>query len=419
MEKIVVNGGKKLEGECKIQGSKNASLPIIGATMLSSGENVLHMCPMLRDTETACKILQLLGCKTNWQEDALIINSSGLCNNEISKNLMNQMRSSIIFLGAILARCGEARVYFPGGCDIGSRPIDLHIDALKKMGVDVNECGGQLDCKVNGKRMHGAEIFLSFPSVGATENILLAAVTAKGKTVINNAAVEPEIEDLCNYLNKCGAKIVGGGTQIIQIEGVDSLKPCEYTIMPDRIVAATLLCGVAATGGEIFLKSVNAGNLSSVLPVLSDMGCKVRVFGKSIFLKAKELLFAPKQPIRTMPYPGFPTDLQPIMMALSCFAEGTTIFVETIFENRFRHVPELKRLGASIRIEGRVAVVEGSRELRGTCVYGTDLRGGAALIVAGLAAMGRTEIFKLCYVDRGYEKIEEQFSELGANIFRI
>ena len=176
MEKIVVNGGKKLEGECKIQGSKNASLPIIGATMLSSGENVLHMCPMLRDTETACKILQLLGCKTNWQEDALIINSSGLCNNEISKNLMNQMRSSIIFLGAILARCGEARVYFPGGCDIGSRPIDLHIDALKKMGVDVNECGGQLDCKVNGNRMHGAEIFLSFPSVGATENILLAAV---------------------------------------------------------------------------------------------------------------------------------------------------------------------------------------------------------------------------------------------------
>lgn len=419
MEKIVVNGGKKLEGECKVQGSKNASLPIIGAAMLNSGENLLHMCPMLRDTITACKILQLLGCKTDWQEDVLIIDSSGFCNNEISKNLMNQMRSSIIFLGAILARCGEAKVYFPGGCDIGSRPIDLHIDALKKMGVGVNECGGQLYCKVNGNRMHGAEIFLSFPSVGATENILLAAVTAEGETVINNAAVEPEIEDLCNYLNKCGAKIFGGGTQVIRIEGVDSLKPCEYTIMPDRIVAATLLCGVAATGGEIFLKCVNVDNFSSVLPILSDMGCKVHVFGKSIFLKAKDFLVAPKQPIRTMPYPGFPTDLQPIMMALSCIADGTTIFVETIFENRFRHVPELKRLGASIRVEDRVAVVEGSRKLKGTCVYGTDLRGGAALIVAALAATGRTEIFKLCYVDRGYEKIEEQFSKLGANIFRI
>lgn len=419
MEKIVVNGGKRLQGECSVQGSKNASLPIIGATMLTSGENILHMCPRLRDTTTACEILQLLGCKTNWQDDALIIDSFGLCNNEISKNLMNQMRSSIIFLGAILARCGEAKVYFPGGCDIGSRPIDLHIDALKKMGVSVNECGGQLDCKVDGDRMHGAEIFLSFPSVGATENILLAAVTAEGKTIINNAAVEPEIKDLCNYLNKCGAKVIGGGTQVIRIEGVDRLTPCEYTIMPDRIVAATLLCGVAATGGEVLLKSVNVSNLSSVLPVLSDMGCRIRVFGKSIFLKSKDFLIAPKQPIRTMPYPGFPTDLQPIMMALSSVAGGTTIFVETIFENRFRHVPELKRLGASIRVEGRVAVVEGCRELTGACVYGTDLRGGASLIVAALAAAGRTEIFKLCYVDRGYEKIEEQFSKLGAYIFRL
>ena len=417
MEKIIVNGGRKLEGECYVQGSKNASLPIIGATILASGENVLHMCPVLRDTITACEILQLLGCETTWQEKTLVIDSSGVCRSEISKCLMNKMRSSIIFLGAILARCGEATVYFPGGCDIGSRPIDLHIASLKKMGVEIVESCGELRCRVKGDRMCGSEIFLSFPSVGATENILLAAATAKGETVINNAAIEPEIKDLCDYLNKCGAKIFGGGTQVIRIEGVEKLTPCEYTVMPDRIVAATLLCGVAVTGGEVLLKSVQTSHLSSVLPVLTDMGCVVRACENTIFLKAKNFLVSP-QPIRTMPYPGFPTDLQPIMMALACVSKGTTIFVETIFENRFRHVPELKRLGASIKIEGRVAVVEGVKTLKGASVYGTDLRGGASLLVAALAAVGKTEIFKICYIDRGYEKIEEQFSALGASVFR-
>ena len=418
MEKIVVDGGRKLEGEAHVQGSKNASLPIIGATILTGGENVLHMCPILKDTITACEILNLLGCKTVWQGKTLIIDSSGVCRNEISKCLMNKMRSSIIFLGAILARCGEATVYFPGGCDIGSRPIDLHIASLKKMGVEISESCGELRCRVSGSRIHGAEIFLSFPSVGATENILLAAATARGETVINNAAIEPEIKDLCDYLNKCGAKIFGGGTQVIRIKGVEKLTPCEYNIMPDRIVAATLLCGVAVTGGEVLLNSVRPSHLSSVLPVLTDMGCVVRACENTIFLKAKNFLIS-SSPIRTMPYPGFPTDLQPIMMALACVSKGTTIFVETIFENRFRHVPELRRLGASIKIEGRVAVVEGVKMLRGASIYATDLRGGASLLVAALAAAGKTEIFKVCYIDRGYEKIEQQFSKLGASVFRV
>lgn len=418
MKKLVVNGGRKLCGECVVQGAKNSSLPIIGATMLTNGENILHKCPILEDTITACEILASLGCKTTWQDDSLIIDSDGLCNAQISKCLMNKIRSSIIFLGAILARCKEATVYFPGGCDIGSRPIDLHLSAFRKMGVNITECGGKLQCKVMGSKIYGAEIFLSFPSVGATENILLAAVTAEGETIIHNAAVEPEIEDLCNYLNKCGAKIFGGGTQVIKIEGVESLTACEYSIMPDRIVATTLLCGLAASGGEIFLRDANPKDLSAVITVLEEMGCNIRTYGDNIFCQVKKQLLAPP-PIRTMPHPGFPTDAQPIMMALCCIARGTSIFVETIFENRFRHVFELNKFGASIRVEDRVAVVEGVNKLNGACVSATDLRGGAALVVAALSADGKSEISEVRYIDRGYAKIEEQFSKLGGSVLRV
>lgn len=417
MEELIIKGGKKLKGEIKVQGAKNACLPIMGAAMIPIGESLIKHCPILEDTNTACEILKHLGCKIKREDDGVYINSTGVDNCEIPKKLMHQMRSSIVFLGAMLARTKEATVHFPGGCDIGSRPIDLHLTALKKMGVDVEEVGGKLHCKVIGNNMHGADIFLSFPSVGATENILLAASTAEGVTVIRNAAAEPETEDLANYLNKCGARIRGGGTPTIYIEGVKSLHPCEHTVIPDRIVATTLLCAAAITGGDILIKDANVSHISSILPIMDEAGCYVRATKREIFCKAPFRLKA-FNPIRTMPYPGFPTDAQPVMMALATKARGTSIFVETIFENRFRHVPQLQKFGASIRVEDRVAVVEGIEKLEGASVVSPDLRGGASLIVEALAAEGTSHISDLFFVDRGYQSIEKQLNSLGANIIR-
>ncbi len=420
MKKLVIYGNKKLQGEQIVQGSKNASLPIIVATILTQGENVLKRCPVLNDTINICKILTMLGCSTKRQDNNLIINTKNLYGNEISKYLMNTMRSSIIFLGAILARCGSAILYLPGGCKIGKRPIDFHIDALKKMGVEIKKTGEQLHCKVKNGKIKGATINLCFPSVGATENIILAAVTAVGKTTIYNAAIEPEIEDLCNFLTVCGAKIkiVKNNKKAIYIEGVEKLHPCEYTIIPDRIVGATILAAVAATHGEVLLKEINHKYLYHILNILSQMGCYVKIYeNDNIFLKSTENLTAVKQ-IKTMPHPGFPTDLQPIIMALSCLAKGTTVFVETIFENRFRHVPELKKFGAIVEVKNKICVTKGVLSLHSANVFATDLRGGAALIVAAMAAKGISKIYNLQYIDRGYENVENQFFKLGANIFR-
>ena len=383
MKKLVIYGSKKLKGEQYVQGSKNACLPIIVSTILTRGENILKRCPNLNDTINTCKILTMLGCETRRQNDALIIDTKNLYGFEISKYLMNTMRSSIIFLGAILARCKEAIVYLPGGCEIGKRPINFHISALEKMGVEIKKDGEKLHCKVKDKNIKGATIFLSFPSVGATENIILAAVTAKGTTKIINAAIEPEIEDLCNFLTKCGAKIkiFKENKKTILIEGVKELFPSEYEIMPDRIVGATILSAVAATSGEVLLKSIKPQYVSHILKILSSMGCYIKTYDNdNIYLKSDKNLVAVKQ-IKTMPHPGFPTDLQPIVMALSALAKGTTIFVETIFENRFRHVNELKKFGALIKVKDRVAVTEGVQHLKAANVYATDLRGGAALIV--------------------------------------
>lgn len=420
MKKLVIYGSKKLKGEQYVQGSKNASLPIIVSTILTKGKNVLKRCPNLNDTVNTCKILTMLGCETKRHKDCLTIDTKNLYGSEISKHLMNTMRSSIIFLGAILARCKEATVYLPGGCAIGKRPIDFHISALEKMGAKIKITGDKLHCKVKDKTLKGATIFLSFPSVGATENIILAAVTAKGTTKIINAAIEPEIEDLCSFLNKCGAKIKMFKDQkhSIIIEGVCSLNPCEYEIMPDRIVASTILCAAAATHGEVLLKSINKNHISHVLDLLSSMGCSIKTYDDNkIFLKSTENLKAVKQ-IKTMPHPGFPTDLQPIVMALSCLCKGTTVFIETIFENRFQHANELKKFGALVEVKDRVAVTKGVPALHSANVYATDLRAGAALIVAACAAEGISKIYNIPYIDRGYEKVEEQFFKLGANIFR-
>ena len=336
--------------------------------------------------------------------------------NEIPEELMHEMRSSIVFLGAMVSRRERVRLSFPGGCELGPRPIDLHISALQQLGVSVDESHGILDCKVE-HGLHGAKIMLAFPSVGATENIMLAAVTAEGVTEIHNAAQEPEIVDLAGYLTKRGAKIRDAGKSTVYIEGVKSLHGAEYTVMPDRIVTATYLAGAAATGGEVTVRRVVPSDLESVLPIFDQAGCKMRIWQDAIRLEGPGMLHAVRN-IRTLPYPGFPTDAQAPVMAVLTVASGTSVFVETIFENRYKHAGELCRMGADIKIEGKVAVVRGVKKLYGANVRATDLRGGAALVVAGLAAEGKTRISDIVHIDRGYESIEQAFSALGAQIRR-
>ncbi len=329
---------------------------------------------------------------------------------------MREMRSSIVFLGAILGRLGRCRLSFPGGCELGPRPIDLHISALRQMGAVIKEEYGVLDCSVP-KELKGATISLSFPSVGATENIMLAAVLAKGDTVIRNAAREPEIVDLANFLNTCGAKIRGYGESTIYITGVDEIYGCDYTVMPDRIVAATYIGAAAITNGELCINNICEKDLESVIPVYEEMGCSLYVYKNKLFVNAARPL-KPVKTIRTMPYPGFPTDVQAIIMACLCKAKGTSVIVETIFENRYKHVGELMRMGADIKVEGKVAIVQGVDQLYGAQVCATDLRGGAALVLAGLSAEGQTVIDDIRHIDRGYESIEKNFGLIGASIKR-
>ncbi len=416
-QKLVINGGKRIEGEISVHGAKNSALPILSAAALAHGESVLHNVPTLTDVDAACRILTTLGCKCRKSGNTVTVEASNVTGSEIPDTLMREMRSSIVFLGALLGRTGHCRLSFPGGCELGARPIDLHISALRKMGAEINEEHGYLDC-VAPDGLHGAKISLSFPSVGATENILLAAVTAKGCTEIHNAAREPEIVDLSEFLTKCGAKISGAGESVITVEGVRRLEPCEHSVSPDRIVAGTYLCAAAITHGEIILTHCDPSAMNGYLPVLEAMGAKIYTYGGGkLYMSCKRLKAPPT--IRTMPYPGFPTDIQAPFTALCSLAEGTTVFVETIFENRFRHVPELIRLGASIRTEGRVCVVQGVRSLSGAKVRASELRGGAALIVAALAAEGTSEITGLEFIDRGYEAPEKAFRSLGGDIRRV
>lgn len=415
MSSFVIRGGNRLEGEIDIQGAKNAVLPILAATVINGGKNVIYNCPRLRDVTNTIEVLEKLGCGVRRHKNTLIVDSSTLNSNVIDEELMRQMRSSIIFLGAIIARCKKAVVSMPGGCEIGNRPIDLHLKALKSLGVEITEAHGYINCEA--PKLTGANIHLDFPSVGATENVMLAACVAEGRTVISNAAREPEIVDLERFLNRMGAKISGAGGDVIEIEGTDKLYGIEHTIIPDRIVAGTYLCAAAITGGTVILKNAEPQHLHSPINALKDMGCKIYTERKRIILTPAKRL-KPLLKIRTMPYPGFPTDIQSPFMALSTVAEGTSMFIENIFENRFQHVEELVRMGADIKVDGRVAVVRGVKDLSGAKVVAKELRGGAALILAGLRASGVTEVEGSVYIDRGYEDIEKYLSLCGADIKR-
>lgn len=417
-QRIVINGGKRLEGEIAVQGAKNGALPLFAAAALCSGETVLHNCPKLSDCDAACRILECIGCKCGREKNSVTVNASVINSVEVPANLMREMRSSIIFLGSILTRCKSCRLSFPGGCELGPRPIDFHLCALKEMGAEIEERHGYLDCAAP-KGLHGARIALSFSSVGATENIMLAATLAKGVTEIHNAAREPEIVDLADFLNKCGARISGAGGSTVAIEGVEKLYPCQHRVISDRIAAATYMCCAAISGGELILTDVSFNDIRPVTAVLERMGCSIYTYGQgSLYINAKRPLSSPGT-VRTNVHPGFPTDAQPPLMALSAIASGTTVFVENIFENRFKHSSELVRLGAKISVEGKVAVVTGVRALSGAELVATDLRGGAALITAALSAEGTSRISGLSHIDRGYENIEGILRSVGADIRRL
>ena len=370
-EAVLVRGGNRLCGELTVQGAKNSTLPLLAAALLCEGETVLHNCPALSDVHTAVTILRRLGCRCTHTGDTLTVCADGMTRCDIPHSLMREMRSSIVFLGAILSRCGEARLSFPGGCELG-----------------------------------------------ATENLLLAAARAKGTTVLTNAAREPEIEDLAGYLNRCGAHIHGAGESCIVIEGVPHLYGSTYTVMPDRIAAATYMAAAAVTGGTVLLRDVNSEHLLPVLSAFESTGCAVMQSGSELLLRAPQRL-KPVRHVRTMPYPGFPTDAQAPVMTMAAVGDGTSIFVENIFESRYKHAGELNRLGAKIKLEGKVAVIEGVPQLSGAPVSAEDLRGGAALVIAGLAAQGETQVMHPQYIDRGYAHFEENLRALGADVYRI
>jgi UDP-N-acetylglucosamine 1-carboxyvinyltransferase len=385
--------------------------------LLAQGESILCGCPELSDVYAACRILSCLGCRCTFKDNVAVVNSQELTGCEVPDELMREMRSSIVFLGAILGRLGECRLSFPGGCELGPRPIDMHLAALRQMGVKITEEHGTLKC-ICPRGLKGAVINLPFPSVGATENIILAAALADGDTVIYNAAREPEIADLGGFLNECGAKISGCGGDTVRIRGVKRLHGCTYTVMPDRIAAATFMSAAAVTGGELSLLNARYEDLQSVATVFEQMGCGIFRYGDRIFISCKKPLRAVKT-VRTMPYPGFPTDAQAVVMSALTKAQGTSVVTETVFENRFHHVDELVRMGADIKTEGRVAVIRGVKGLYGANVRAFDLRGGAALAVAGMGAEGVTTLENVRFIDRGYESIERSLTAIGGDVRRV
>ena len=416
MESIRIVGGNRLEGTIPIHGAKNSALPLLAATLLVSGVCEMHNCPRLSDVTASTEILRYLGCGVTRQDHVVTVDATAPTRRDIPDRLMGEMRSSIVFLGAMVARLGGAELTYPGGCELGPRPIDLHLSALRQLGVSVEERHGRLYCTAD--RLHGADITLSFPSVGATENVLLAACTATGTTHLRNAAREPEIADLCRFLNACGARISGYESGYITIEGVPSLTPCSYSVMADRIETATYLAAAAVTGGDLTLTAADIPSTASVFPCFEQMGCRITAADNTLRIQAPHPLGRVGF-VRTLPYPGFPTDAAAPLLAAACVGEGTSVFVETIFENRYRYVDELTRMGARIRVDGRVAVVEGGAPLQGAAVRCTDLRGGAALVVAGLAATGETSITELHHLDRGYEDMDGCLERVGAEICRL
>lgn len=413
-KKYIISGGKQLSGAIDVGGSKNAILPILAATFMCEGPVVLHNCPRINDVFNMLSILSKLGCSVSWcGEHSLKIDTAGACSWEMPDKLAKQLRSSIFMLGPIVARFKKAYFSYPGGCEIGVRPIDLHLKGLRELNVDVEEKRGHIMCKADD--MKGADISLDYPSVGATENIMMAATLAKGDTTISNAAREPEIVDLQNFLNACGAKVYGAGSSTIYIRGGRSLKGVEHTLIPDRIVAGTYLVAAAITQGEVDIKNAVPEHMSALISKLKEADCKIYTEKDIIHITG------PKRPlemriIETLPYPGFPTDMQAQIFAFTCLAKGTSVIVENVFDNRFKHVSELTRMGANITVKDRTAIVRGVESLTGTEVFAKDLRGGAALVLAGLRAEGTTIVNGVSFIDRGYEGLCENLKKLGAQI---
>lgn len=415
MTTIDICGGRKLNGEIEVQGSKNAVLPILAATILSGKESVIHNCPRLSDVFAAFRIIESAGGKVSYSGGTAVVNTEGVNKANISDKLMSSMRSSILFAGSFLPRLHSAVISRPGGCAIGLRPVDMHLRAFRKMGAQIDDVGGLLYMSCD--KLKGAVIDLPFPSVGATENIMLSAVLAEGETVITNAACEPEITELQSFLNAMGAKVFGAGSKTIRITGVEKLEKVEYNIVSDRIFAATVMCAAACCGGDVTLKNARPEHMRLMLSMLRDMACTVETEPSAVRIIASERSRGIGK-IITAPYPGFPTDAQALFMAALATADGTSVFVENVFESRYKHAAELSKMGADIIVDGRIAVVSGTNYIQGTKITASDLRGGAALVVAGLCAIGDTSISGVSHIDRGYECIEETFSGLGARIKR-
>ncbi|MBP1935457.1 UDP-N-acetylglucosamine 1-carboxyvinyltransferase [Paenibacillus sediminis] len=415
MDKLVIEGGRPLSGTIRIHGAKNAALPILAASVLSSGKVQLLNVPRLLDIDVMLRILSRLGCETEHETDIVTVDTSNLSSSHVPEDLMKQMRSSIFLMGPLLARFGEVYIYQPGGCAIGERKIDLHLEGLKALGAEIEEKEDQIRC--TARKLVGTDIYLDFPSVGATENIMMAAVLAEGVTTISNAAREPEIQDLQNFLNTMGASVIGAGTDTITIQGVKQLTPCTYEVIPDRIVAGTVMIAAAATRGNVTISHCYPGHLTSLIHVLKRAGVQIGIYNDIMNISC---MTRPKavERIVTSPYPAFPTDLQSQVMVLLSLADGFSIMKETIFEGRFKHVDELTRMGADILLDLNSAFIRGVPRLYGATVEATDLRAGAALVIAGLAAQGKTIVEQVHHIDRGYDRIERLFQHLGANIHR-
>lgn len=415
MDRLIIKGGRPLNGTVSVNGAKNAALPIMAGAVLTAGQVRLSNAPRLADVEVMGTVLRSLGVQVGMVDHELFLDAAEVNGDSPPYELVTRMRASFFLLGPMVARLGHARMPLPGGCAIGSRPVDLHLKGLKAMGAEIQLEGGFVT--VHAPRLQGAQIHLDFPSVGATENLMMAATLADGITTIDNAAMEPEILDLARFLNTLGARVEGAGTELITIRGVDALHGGSYSVMPDRIEAGTLLAAAAATGGEITLTHAPVEALSPVLSKLSELGCQVAAGESQIHLMAPPRLTACD--LRTLPHPGFPTDLQAPFSTLLAIADGTGLITETVFENRFLHVDELIRLGAQVKIEGHCAVVQGVPQLVGAPVRATDLRAAAALVIAGLVAKGETVVTQLYHLDRGYENLDEKLASLGADIRRI
>ena len=414
MSEYIIKGGRKISGEVTISGSKNAALPIIAASILNKGKTTLYNVPNIHDTQMMFEILNKIGGKVTQKNNKIIIETSKINKYEIPEELMRQMRSSVIFAGSLVGRYKKATFSYPGGCDIGTRPIDLHLKAFEKLGINIQKNYGNISCICD--KITGEKIDLDFPSVGATENAILASCLGEGKTIITNAAREPEIIDLQNFLNKMGAKIKGAGSNKIEINGVKQLKDVSYNIMPDRIETGTFLCIAAMTGGSLKLKNADATHITPVIDKLEESGCKIETYKNIIQIEGPKKLKAVD--IKTMPYPGFPTDMQSIFATTMTLAKGTSVIVENIFENRYKYTQELVRMGAKIKVEGKTAVIKGVRKLYGANVKATDLRGGASVVMAGIAAKGITKVENIEYILRGYEKFDKKLQNIGVDILK-